>query len=465
MSSATRPAAGPGAGPRPQGVGGSLAWSFGGAGLSLVGGLGSAVLLARALSPRDLGGYFLLFVLVRLLSMIARLGADLAAVRLVSTTRARDRAADLGHLAGAALVLVLGCGSLVAATLLSPVWGSAVRGLFDAPELATLGPACAVWVLGDSLRFVGSEYRRGTGDVRTATLTGDGVRSSVFALLVLGTTLSGSDLLLGDAVSLAASVSLGCGVVAVGAMLGATGVHVPRGRDLRRLLAVSAPLLTAALATLFIQQADVMVVAAVAPAADVAEYGAASRLSLLALVPQVAVAAAILPRVGRLLAGRGRALGSDPSGEAQALLRGASSAVALLVVPPAVLGAVASAPLVGLVYGTDLRGAAPLLAVLLVGPTFSACAGFNSYTLVLSGRHRLVMTITVAVAVVQLLVMLLAGAVGGPLAVAVASSMGVVAQNLVLSRLVRRRVGINTAAQASPRTAVRAVRTLLGRHP
>ena len=147
------------------------AWALGGRVAQALTVLATNALLARLLSPQELGAYFLAFSLVMLGSMIGSLGANYAAVRFVAESIGVNQFARARHAVGVMCVVgvlgALGCGSLY---LLSG--GMLANKLFHAPALAAVTGLVAGWIVVMALQSLLAETFRGFQDIRLATAFG-----------------------------------------------------------------------------------------------------------------------------------------------------------------------------------------------------------------------------------------------------------------------------------------------------
>jgi O-antigen/teichoic acid export membrane protein len=145
------------------------------------------------------------------------------------------------------------------------------------------------------------------------------------------------------------------------------------------------------LATFVTTQADLWVAGVFLAKSDVAVYGAAVRLVQLVLVPLLVVNAVVAPMIAGLYARRA-------TRELEGLL-GASATVSALpgVVVLAVL-AVFAQPILSLLYGEPYGRAAACLVLVSLGQLVNAFCGPAATVLMMSGRERAVMVISLATA-------------------------------------------------------------------
>ncbi|HNR14324.1 MAG TPA: oligosaccharide flippase family protein, partial [Thermodesulfobacteriota bacterium] len=188
-------------------------WVILGKAITLCTGFATNVILARLLSPQDLGVYFLLFSFVNLGVLISLLGMERTVVRMVSQLLALDQRARayalikrvllLGASASVIIALLLGCGpgQLVA------------EKLFKSSLMSSLIGLAVLWIMLFTIQRLIAESFRGLHNVKLATifngLFGNGLIALALALLLfLKTSPSISDIITIVIVSYCVNVAL-----------------------------------------------------------------------------------------------------------------------------------------------------------------------------------------------------------------------------------------------------------------
>jgi O-antigen/teichoic acid export membrane protein len=424
------------------------AWTLGGRVLAIVLGLVINAILARLLSPAELGGYFAVFTLVFVGSIVGRLGMDRASVRFVSTAlaagqegRARHavRSVFLVGTAGAVIVglaLLLGLGSWLAESVL------------DSALVSRVVPVAAVWLVFTTLKTLLVETFRGFQRFDLATVF-DSLLVDVLAASVFGTLL----VVRGQS-SLSQVVALSAIFAALAASV-AAALLIRRFRSLGRdgrlgrdeLLAMSWPVVIADVASYLLGTGiDLWILAAFAPLREVALYGAASRLIALIVLPFRIVQGVTPPLIAELHT-QGRRHELQEALRASAFL--AAIPAFLLLIAFTVFGGV----VLDLVYGPFYTRAATILAILSAGRLFAVWTGSCGLTLMMTGHQRAMMYITVLSGLVSVGGALAVAPRFGGLGVALTTAGGAVLQNLLQLLLARRYAGVWTQAYLSPRRA------------
>ena len=219
-------------------------------------------------------------------------------------------------------------------------------------------------------------------------------------------------------------------------------------------LGIAIPLTLTDLTGMIVAQGDVFVVGKFRPLSDVGVYGAASRLVIMMSLPLFVMNGVVSPMIAELWAtGRTRAL--------ETMLRGATT----LATIPSLLGfvvvAVAGGPILRLAYGPRFASGGHIFAILAFGVAFGVAAGSCNFALIMTGHHRVVAVVSAITLVVAIGGEIIGAHVAGMTGIAVASSGSTVFQNVLLTAMAKRRIGIWTQATLSPKK-VRAFFVLRG---
>ena len=148
-------------------------WAFLGRTLALPAGMLQAMLLARLLSPGELGAYFLAMSLAGLAAIVAQIGMGRTMVLLVASALATDRPQAARHAIRVALALTCLAGALTALALADGPGRWLVLLLQDAAGLQTVLGTVALLLLALALIDLFAEIFRGFHDLRWASLFGD----------------------------------------------------------------------------------------------------------------------------------------------------------------------------------------------------------------------------------------------------------------------------------------------------
>lgn len=392
------------------------------------------LLLARLLTPAELGHYALLFSAGAAVWTLGQLGMQGAVVKLMAESVAAGAPGRAAGIARRAIVLTLAASATLAA---------AFAGLALAATDRAAVPAAAVVFVAASLvpialYVVIAEAFRGLQAYAAASILGPTlyVALLVAALGALYAWTGRASLVAATAACLAAA-ALSCAVS--GALLAR---RLQRMRPVQRvpdrdLLRVGLPLMTGYLATVVASQADLWILGLYRPAAEVAAYAAAIRLVQHLLAPLLIMGAVIAPVVAELRA----------AGRAAALQRVVTRAALVdLGVAVAVFALLAGArgEILGALFGEHYRLGGTAALLLGAGLLGQALLGPGLVVLAMTRGQRAVMAVCVTAATVQ---------IGGGLAVverwgmdgvAAVSAVSATLQALLAAVLVKLQTGIRT---------------------
>lgn len=400
-------------------------------------------LLARLLSPSEMGSYFLATSLLTVFWLLAALGLNTAVVRFVAENLGVGK---VGRARSAvSLVLRLGAaGAVAVGAVLALFGGPLVDFLFDAPALAAATGLLAAWLVLGTLQGLIAEIFRGFSDIRLAVLflNFNGVVSAgllVTALALIwafaGTTTLSTVFAIAVGAALAALIP--SAIALRRKMRGfpkeSGGATMPAGE----VLSVALPLLMTNLIVFALAYADLWIVGAFLPQEDVALYGAALRTVLLVAAPLV-IAEAVMPPLIAELHGQGRGR------ELERMLRGVATLAGIPGFVVLSVFIVFGAPIMGLVFGDFYRDAAFVLAVLSVGYLMTMVFGLCVPALYMTGNQSASMVITAVGSAIAIVGGLLVVEPYGIAGVAIAATAGHFTHSLLSFLVAKRRIGVWT---------------------
>lgn len=343
------------------------------------------VLLARVLTPAEMGTYFLIASIVGITSTISMFGLGLTVVNQVSNllgSNHNDKASayarkvlivgSVGATVGA-LFFVLPSGSWLTETLINSHALLAVLGLV------------ATQIFVQTLLSLTAEVFRSFHEIRFASLfTGASVMVTFTASLVLLVLWN-----IPTNLATVLEIQLGWLILSLVCALWLLRPHLKGGENVSSFDVINnaAPLFLVSLSWLA-YRLDLIFVQSYQGAEDVAIYGAASKLVLTMAIPLELVNAFVTPIIGELWA----------QGEVKRLenmLRGITALVcipALLIVCAFVIF---PANILHFVYGDHYMGGANILAILSIGQLVNITTGSVAWTLVMTQNERLLLKINI----------------------------------------------------------------------
>ena len=417
------------------------AWASGGRIATVFTAFATNALLARLLTPQEFGVYFLAFSVVQVGSLLGSFGLERAVVRFVAESvglnqfeRAR-RVLSWTFGLGVLGALVVG----VAYSLFGQIIGD---NLFHAPALVAATKLVAAWMAVLALQKVLAGAFQSFHDIRLSTIFG-GLASGGLLTAALGLLW----LLRGQA-TLTTALLLGVGSTFVSLILGGwllnrSAAHLPaQGAEgymvgFRAIMQVAGPLAVTNLTLFVLTQAPLWILGAFRPPEDVAIYGAAARAVVLVAMPLSVVNGVVPPLIAEMY----------PQGKRRELERMLRITATVAGIPAFVALAAFitfGGPILGLIFGEYYREGATILALLSIAQLVNVWTGSGSIALSYTGHQAAMMTLTIAGGLLTILVGLAVVDSYGAEGVAVAVAAGIVAYNLTLWFVTKRKTGMWT---------------------
>ncbi|UCP00015.1 oligosaccharide flippase family protein [Metapseudomonas lalkuanensis] len=401
------------------------AWAFIFRLLASVSGFVTSVLLARLMAPAEVGAYFLLLSAVSVVAAFSLFGLNFSLVRLVAEALGKgERETGISVIRrgiGIAFIFSL-IVSILSYILLCSGYVYSGELQFSSGYLPFL---VAAWIFFSAILMVVSEIFRGLQNIFMASVLSGFLASfiSVLGLLAYWLIVGSSELhdVLGVVVaSTIVSCLFGYAVLSIRSACG--GISV---RGWGELLKVSAPLWLTNLMLIVLMQFDVWVLISNADSATVGLYGAASRVIQFLTFPMVVINSALMPIISELYARGERA-------RLEKVVRGAAMVGFVPALIVFFLFVVWGGELLGYVYGVEYGKAGPILVTLASGQLISMACGPAGYTLMMTGRQGLMMWVTLVTGILSVALSLILVSDFGAQGVAIATSIGLATQCIVM---------------------------------
>jgi O-antigen/teichoic acid export membrane protein len=418
-------------------------WAFGGQVAAAAFGLAVNALLARLLTPGEVGDYFLLLSLVSVAAVLAQLGLNRTVVRLVAESLASGRPGR----ARAAVRTVLGLGVIGmfltgGALGLGPGQWLAIH-LFDSPRMAGVMGLAVLWMAVTSAQELLSESIRGFHDIRLATLLGKALTTVISAVLflVLWGLKHHSDLAQVLTLSVAAGMT---GTVIAGWVLKLKLGDLAGNETIRvqEIGSIAWPILITNLTLLALSQANLWVLGGYRPQEEVAVYGAAVRVAMLVGIPILVANAVVPPLIAEMHS-------QDKKAELEKTLRATATLTGIPALMAVIILAAFGEPILGFLYGDFYREGVMVLVFIALGQLINVWAGSCGFTLIMTGHEMTMMWITVLSGILTI-----AGALwlvrdfGAPGVAAVGAVM-MMFQNTLMLLFARKKSGVWTHGRFS----------------
>ena len=433
-------------------------WALGGKiGAATIGIVTNGV-LARLLTKQEFGVYFLAFSIISLGAVIGSLGLPKTVLRFVAENMTLGQPGR----ARRAIYTALGLGALgalcISLAYLFIVGELVSRYLFQSSALVAIIGLTAGWMAISAMQEIMAETFRGFHDIRMATLFGGlatGGKSAgmimrimLLACLALLGLMSGWDTDLrtvmlasigsGAASSLLAALFLHKRI----ASLGTQGMENPisAGDELRDAF----PILIISLTSfILLSAADLWILGIFRSDAEVAVYGAASRLVALIAMPLLLTNLVLPPIIAEMYA-QGRTAELEGTLRSFSTLSGVPSLLVLIVFM--LLGG----PILGVVYGSGYQSAAMVLVLLSAGKLAAVWAGSCGAVLQFTGHQGSMLRVNLLTSPLFIIGALLVVRDYGPIGIASMTAAITVLQNAALVLVAKRKTGIWTHVSLSP---------------
>ena len=405
------------------------------------GGLALNMILARILSPDEMGAYFIAVSILAVVGVFILLGLNQAIVRLIAEAMAvRQPGRARQAIQWAFTLLLLGCLLGIVFMLLGGgQW--ITEHIFHSPLLSDLTGLIALWIVFSTFQTLLAEAFRGFQDIRLAASFGGGGALTRILLLIF---LAGTWLLRGNnSLRQVILLSLWANIITV--LLAATLLNkrlrkLPvnqHGISFKEMLTITAPFWINGLSLLVISQADIWFLGAYQDADQVAIYGAVLRLILLATTPTLISAAVLPPIITELHSKR-------ELKQLESILRSTATLIAIPASVVFVSFLFWGREILTYVYGEYYSSGYQALVTTSLGYWVFVLAGSSGLTLMMSGYQKVIMRITLFTGILSLILMYIFTPRFGYNGLAVVVSITIMLQNLMVLLYVRIKIGIWT---------------------
>jgi O-antigen/teichoic acid export membrane protein len=395
----------------------------------------SQIVLARWMGASEFGTYVLAWTWVLVLGGVSHLGLSMANIRLLPEYAETGQWGLLRGLLRGGRLVALGVGTLVASLGLITVH---LLGARISPQIAhamMLALACVpLYALTDLQDGIG----RGRGWIGVALIPPYIIRPT---LLLAGMIIAhefGATMCAVTAAGVAIAATTGAALVQTVLVERRLRAEVPNGErtyDFKAWFSISMPLLAIYGAELVMQNADVILLAAYRPAAEVGMYFAAAKTMALVMFVHYAVGSAAAHRFSALKA-RGDDAGLKRAvrdGVRWTFLPSLAAAITLLAL---------GKPLLWL-FSPEFTQAYPVMAILVIGFLARASVGPAEFLLNMLGQQRLVAAVAITAALLDIVMCALLIPRLGMLGAALANAGTLVFAALAYAIVARRRLGMN----------------------
>lgn len=420
------------------------AWALGAKFFGLSSSLIVSGLLARMLSPEQMGAYFLTVSITMFAAIAASFGLRQTVVRLIAESLASGKPGRAGATLKIVGVIASSGAVIVSCSYYTFAGNWLSEHIFNISALGTTLGLTACWIIILTFQTPIAEVFRGIQRIGHAVFL-DGILANVFLAVALALLfLNGTSVDYGLAVFIstcAAAASLAFGLQQFWSRR--TIFQGDGHISVREVLSISSPLFVTNLAVYCINQLSLWIVASNLVAEDVALFGSAWRLVNLVALPLSLINMNVNPLIAELHTTRNH-------NALQHALRGTATVAAIPAFVVLLVYMFFGSDVLTLVFGTQYNAAVPVLQILSVGMLANVWTGSCSQVLAMTGHQRVLMYLTVVSGLISSMFALLAVNHWGLIGVAVAVSAGRVFQNISGWVIVYRLTGLWTHGTCNP---------------
>lgn len=404
-------------------------WVVGIRALKLVTGLAVNALLARLLSPNEMGVYFLIFSLVNFLMLFSLLGMDRHIVRLVAESLALGRTERAREAISYVLQLGVLSSVLMGTMIVSGVGHILTERVFRSPLMGELIYFPAIWLILFTIQKLVIESFRGLHNIRLASIF-DGLFTSLIAAVTLGG-------LFWRYAKVDASVVLSVMIVACGTnlliaffflkketvMLARDGTAKISRSDIVK---ASYPLCLAFIVLSGMQQSHLWLLGHYSSKESVANFGSVLRLMVLVTATLDVVRLVVPPMVGDLYTKRNFSKVQEVL-RTTATLAGIPSILALLML------ICFGEKVLYYLYGPHYASGYPALIILAVGHLLNVLTGTPGVLLVMASKEKFLLWSALASGSIGFGVSIFLVETMDYIGVAIGASTGIIMQNFLMA--------------------------------
>lgn len=345
-------------------------------------------LIARIITPKEVGAYFLIVSVVTVATSLAQLGLHVAVVRLIAEAMASAASGKARAIVSKALRIGI-ISALIVGVLLGVNGELIAKHIFASSEMAAAMWWASAWVVVNTILSILSESFRGFHEYGKAT-TFSGVMANTIIVAILAGVfliLHQSSLRLVLAVSVVATTT---SIALAGYIMRQRLAQLVRhaGTRTRDLLHIGLPLMVTSLSIFLLTQADLWVIGVVGTQEDVAVFGTAVRLCQLLYIPLL-ISNTVLPPFISELYSQGRNI------ELEKIIR-AMSTIATLPAAVVFLTLVFYGDgILAMMYGDYYKVSYLPLVLIGAGQLVNVWSGSGMMTLVMTGHQRSAMVISI----------------------------------------------------------------------
>ncbi len=415
-------------------------WALTGRGIGIISGLTVNALLARLLSPEEMGAYFLTMSVAVVASTLGQFGMPPAVVRFVAESLGRDEQVRARKVVLSAMVICVLAGGVMSLIYAAGLGTWISNDLFHSDMMHKVTTWISVLLFILVLQGLLAEVFRGFHDIKLASLLGN-VSTSLFSALaffVLWVLNEHGDIRLALQLSTgAAALTVVVSLLMLFPRLG--HLHGKGTITMKELMRTGWPLCVSSVTVLFAVQGDLWVVGAMLGERDAAVYGATLRLLAMMTMFHGLVVSVVQSTVAELH-------GQGNPEKIQQIVQNAAFWACLLAGGVFLGFVLLGKPLLGWVFGDIYRQGYVLLLILALGQFSGMLLGPAGMVMMMTGHQQAMMWIIVINASVGLVLAMILAPYFGLMGVAISWSIASLLQGGSSWWIANRTTGIHCHA-------------------
>lgn len=421
-------------------------WAFAGKVAALLVGLALSSLLARLLSPEDMGAYFLAFNLATFFSIFSRMGIDNTLQRFVAEALGRNQAHIACTVIRKGLTLILTSAMLVAVSVYLWIGPWINQYVLNSDRLSDSIGLISVWLVLLTFQYVFGAIFQAAQSVRMAVLVNGLLPSGITTVFIAWYLVTKEHATLHQVLPLVLTAG-GINIFLAFLILikkkynGVTPIKKNQTIGFSKLTSHSWPLLINTVMMFILGQSGLWVVSAFLSDAEVAAYGAAARLVLLTNMALSVVNTIIPPLIVHLHVDKQKE-------KLEQVLRTTATIAAFPALAVLLCYILFGGWILETVFGEYYRSGETVLMITSLGQVINVFVGSCGYVLIMTGHNHVMMFISIASSSIALGGSLLLVHNYGSTGVAIGYTVAMFVQQLAMLLFVRYRCGVWTCAGA-----------------
>lgn len=414
-------------------------WAFLGKGTLQLVGIVFNTIIARLLSPDDIGEYFIVTSIIAVVGVFFSLGLPRASVRIIS----RFVAQGDNQKAHGSIIVILGIyflASILAGLFLLFGGGTwLAEHVFKSEFLGNLSGLMAFWILNHNFQKLFAEIFRGFHKIKMASmLTGSGVINRIMQVIVLIIALILDyevDLLNLIWLLIISQTAINIWAFSVLIKQLSKDKKPTKFLKFRQLFSITWPFWIRTLSVLSLNQGAFWILGSFHPPDETAVFGFAYKLSLLLFIPRQIINEFIAPIISELYT-------KKEIQRLEEIIRSISSIISIISIFVYIIIVFWGGEILTLFFGDFYRSGSTLLLVFSTGFFVNTLTGSNGLLLMMTGHQKQYARIFTIIGILSVIFQYIFVPNGGAMATAVIVSSTIVLDALFSMIYTYKQVGI-----------------------